>query len=238
MYLTEKELLERQRSQFYRLQKFLKEKNIDIDDFCELLPGVFHINRIKSVEMVYLDKITREKVGLERDKVEREGLQVLKKVLDPSCMDYLVQVNKNADFSDPSFILSTFQNLSFDPMEWIERNKHSYTWCFSSKKKLSNDLTISITQPLNELGRIYPQLGKVLEDNVFLKKNFRKFDSLTRREKEIMRLISEGKTSNQISEQLFISTYTVTTHRKNIWQKLEIKSYAELIKFAEYFELL
>lgn len=238
MYLAEKELLEKQRNQFFRLQKFLREKNIDIDEFCDLLPGIFHMNRINSVEMVYLDKSTRGKVEIEKNKVEKDGMQVIQKILEPSCMDYLVQVNKSADFSCPSFILSTFQSLSFDPMETIEKNKHQYTWCFSSKKKFSDDLTISITQPLNELGKVYHQLEKVLEENFFLKKNFRKFDLLTRREKEIMRLISQGKTSQQISEELFISPHTVTTHRKNIWYKLEIKSYSEMLKFAEHFDML
>lgn len=238
MYLTEKELLEQQRSQFFRLQKFLTQKKIDIDEFCDLLPGVFHLNRINSIEMVYLDKTTRERIEIPKSNIEREGMRVLKKFLDPSCMDYLVQVNKAADFSDPTYILSTFQNISFDPMEVMDQNQHQYNWCFSSKKKFSDELTISITQPLNEIGKLYLQLEKVLEENLFLKKNFKLFNMLTRREKEIMRLISQGKTSQQISEELFISPHTVTTHRKNIWYKLEIKSYAELIRFSEHFELI
>ena len=238
MHLTEKELLRNQRSQLFRLQKFLREKKIDIDEFCDLLPGVFHLNRINSIEMVYLDKTTREKVGLKKDKVERDGMQVLQKLMEPSCMEYLIKVNKHADFSDPSFVLSTFQNLAFYPMECVEKNRFQYTWCLSSKKVFSDDLTISITQPLDELGLVYHQLEKVLEENLYLKKNFRKFDALTRREREIMRLISQGQTSQQIADQLFISSHTVITHRKNIWQKLEIKSYAELIKFAEHFDLL
>ena len=167
MHLTEKELLEQQRRQFFQLQRFLQEKNIDIDEFCDLLPGVFHLNRINSVEMVYLDKTTREKVEVEKNKVEKDGIQVLKKILEPSCMEYLIQLNKSADFSDPSYILSTFQNLSFDPIEVIEENRHRYHWCFSSKKRFTDDLTISITQPLNELGKVYYQLEKVLEENLF-----------------------------------------------------------------------
>ncbi|MCC9168141.1 response regulator transcription factor [Pontibacter harenae] len=238
MYATEKELLQNQRHQLFRLQKFLRDKRIDIDDFCDLLPGVFHLNRINSVEMVYLDKTTREKVEIKKNRVESDGMQVLKNLLEPSCMEYLVGVNKHADFSDPSYILSTFQHLSFNPIKVIEQKKHTYTWCFSSKKRFSDDLTISITQPLDELGSVYRQLEKVLEENVYLKKNFKKFSALTRREKEIMRLISQGRTSAQIAEQLFLSPHTVITHRKNIWQKLEIRSYAELLKFSEHFDLL
>lgn len=238
MFLTKKELLENQRNQLFRLQKFLREKNIDIDDFCDLLPGVLHMNRINSVEVVYMDKTTREKVEIEKHKIEKDGVQFLKKILDPSCMDYLIQANKTADFSDPSFILSTFQNLSFDPIKVIEKNQHQHTWCFSSKKKFSDDLTISITHPLHELGKIYQQLEKVLEENLFLKKNFKKFELLTRREKEILRLISKGQTSDQVAEQLFISVHTEKTHRKKIRYKLGTRSYAELVRFAQQFDLL
>lgn len=55
---------------------------------------------------------------------------------------------------------------------------------------------------------------------------------LTKREKEILGLISEGLTSHQISEQLYISPLTVDTHRKNLLTKLEVPNTAVLIRFA------
>lgn len=56
--------------------------------------------------------------------------------------------------------------------------------------------------------------------------------SLTRREREIISLIVKGMTSQEISERLFISYYTVGQHRKNIMQKLQLKNSAELVRFA------
>jgi DNA-binding NarL/FixJ family response regulator len=55
---------------------------------------------------------------------------------------------------------------------------------------------------------------------------------LSKREKEVLVLISEGMTSQGIGKQLFISKYTVETHRKNILRKLELSSSTELVKFA------
>ena len=55
---------------------------------------------------------------------------------------------------------------------------------------------------------------------------------LSVREKEIVRLLSKGLSNKEISEQLFISTHTVITHRKNITRKLNIKSVAGLIVYA------
>lgn len=55
---------------------------------------------------------------------------------------------------------------------------------------------------------------------------------LTRREKEILRLIAQGKTTPDIAEMLFISTHTVDTHRKNLLSKLDVRNVAGLVKYA------
>lgn len=55
---------------------------------------------------------------------------------------------------------------------------------------------------------------------------------LTKREKEILKLLTEGKTSVTIGEELFLSPLTVDTHRKNIIQKFQVKNVAELINVA------
>ena len=55
---------------------------------------------------------------------------------------------------------------------------------------------------------------------------------LTKREKEILKLIAEGHSSQEIADQLFISLRTVETHRLNINQKLDVKNTAGLVKEA------
>lgn len=55
---------------------------------------------------------------------------------------------------------------------------------------------------------------------------------LTRREKQILSLIAEGKTSQIIAQELFLSPLTVDTHRKNLIQKFEVKNVAELVMAA------
>lgn len=55
---------------------------------------------------------------------------------------------------------------------------------------------------------------------------------LSSREKEILRLIGEGKTSQQIADELFIGKSTVDTHRKNILKKMNIYGKTDLIRFA------
>ena len=57
-------------------------------------------------------------------------------------------------------------------------------------------------------------------------------DPLTPRERQILKLIAEGKTSKEIAVLLFISTHTVNNHRKNIKRKLNIRKNADLVKYA------
>lgn len=55
---------------------------------------------------------------------------------------------------------------------------------------------------------------------------------LTRREKEITKLIVEGKTSQEIADILYISPRTVEAHRANLMQKLGLKNTAALVRYA------
>lgn len=63
-------------------------------------------------------------------------------------------------------------------------------------------------------------------DNAFLQQFH-----LTRREKEILQLISRQHTNQQIANHLHLSIYTIETHRKNIMKKLQLKTPAALMKF-------
>lgn len=58
------------------------------------------------------------------------------------------------------------------------------------------------------------------------------YDRLTPREKQVFKLLAEGKTSREISTYLTISLKTAMTHRSNIMEKLNIHSRAELIRYA------
>lgn len=57
-------------------------------------------------------------------------------------------------------------------------------------------------------------------------------EELSTRELQVLELIVKGKSSKEISEELFLSHHTVNSHRKNILKKLNLKSPAELIIYA------
>ncbi|NNE75874.1 MAG: response regulator transcription factor, partial [Pricia sp.] len=61
---------------------------------------------------------------------------------------------------------------------------------------------------------------------------------ITRREKEVLLLISDGMTNNEIATKLFISITTVDSHRKNLLSKFEARNTATLIKKATLFDFI
>ncbi|MCP5052395.1 MAG: response regulator transcription factor [bacterium] len=57
-------------------------------------------------------------------------------------------------------------------------------------------------------------------------------EPLSPREREVLKLVAEGKSNKEIAELLFISTRTVENHRANIMNKLKLKKTADLIRYA------
>lgn len=57
-------------------------------------------------------------------------------------------------------------------------------------------------------------------------------EALTRREREILKLLAEGKKSQEIADILFVSIHTVRVHRYNLMKKLKFKSLADMVRYA------
>ncbi len=85
----------------------------------------------------------------------------------------------------------------------------------SGKKYLSDDITEMVIQ-----GYLDPEEESENKND------------LSEREIEVLKLYAEGKSTREISERLFISVKTVGTHKQHIFEKLGIKSNADMIKYA------
>jgi DNA-binding NarL/FixJ family response regulator len=109
---------------------------------------------------------------------------------------------------------------------------------FLSKDTEEDELIKSILEVYNGKNFLSGKISSNLLMEYFIKqKNDAKeakdnLDSLTKRELEIITLIAEGLTSKEIARKLNISHKTVETHRVTIFQKLELKSVVDLVKFA------
>lgn len=101
------------------------------------------------------------------------------------------------------------------------------------------ELIEAIDEVMN--GKIYLSKAanqKILEQFNSLKDAAQDLPGLTRREKEILKLLYDGHNGPQIAEKLFLSHYTIETHRKNLMQKLNVSSTQQLLKLAVEHKLL
>jgi DNA-binding NarL/FixJ family response regulator len=64
------------------------------------------------------------------------------------------------------------------------------------------------------------------------KSNLDVYETLTNRERLVLQLAAEGKTSSEIAGALFISPRTAETHRSNLMRKLSLRSQTDLVRFA------
>ena len=104
------------------------------------------------------------------------------------------------------------------------------------KKAADTELVAAIRAVHRGETFIYPTLTRVLVDSYIHKRETPKpgqpADELTPRETEVLRLVAQGYTSQQIADQLSISTNTVETHRAHIMEKLGLRGRAQLFRYA------
>jgi DNA-binding NarL/FixJ family response regulator len=83
-------------------------------------------------------------------------------------------------------------------------------------------------------GRRYlsPKVAGIVADQVTKRSNISPLDRLSKREREILQLVAEGRSSARIGEQLHLSPKTVDTYRSRLMQKLQLQDVTGLVKFA------
>jgi two-component system, NarL family, nitrate/nitrite response regulator NarL len=125
--------------------------------------------------------------------------------------------------------LSTFKQRSY-VSQMIANGANGYLIKSAAKEEIEQAITDVMAGKMYfsiDINNTKPET--IAEDEV---------PTLTRREKEILKLIAEGLTTNDIAQKIFVSPYTVDTHRKNLLSKFEVSNTALLIKTAATFGLL
>lgn len=119
--------------------------------------------------------------------------------------------------------MSTFNERSYIS-QMVQQGASGYLLKSASKEEIEEAiLTVNA-------GKLYMSLDLDLSKQE--QQEMKKIPVLTSREKEVLTLIAEGLTNAQIAEKLFVSPYTVDSHRKNLLTKFEVNNTAGLIKLA------
>ncbi len=119
--------------------------------------------------------------------------------------------------------LSTFDQKSF-VLKMMDNGASGYLLKTASKQELTKAIRV-----VSEGGTYLSHLASDALKSALRDKSSLPF--ITRREKEVLKLIADGLTNVEIAKKLFISTSTVDTHRKSLLAKFNKKNTAALVRF-------
>lgn len=103
---------------------------------------------------------------------------------------------------------------------------------YVTKSALGSELVSAVRTVYNGEAFLYPTAATALVGGYLHRSEEDPYDSLTNREKEILKLVAEGHTSRQIGELLLLCEKTVTGHRTRLMGKLDLHNRTELVKYA------
>jgi DNA-binding NarL/FixJ family response regulator len=124
--------------------------------------------------------------------------------------------------------MSTYNDASI-----IKQMVHKGARGYLIKNASANELYTAIENVYYGKTYFSPDVQRILAES-----SLKNIPHLTRREKEILRLIASGETTQQIADKLFVSPLTVETHRRNLMQKFSVNNAPALIKMAIDHKLL
>lgn len=129
----------------------------------------------------------------------------------------------------------TYVNEAGIITQLIKKGANGYLLKNMEREELINAINLVLD------GSIYLSKGasdKIVQQLQHLELPSTNVPALTRREKEILELLAEGLTSHDIANRLFLSAYTVDTHRKNMLQKFNVHNTQALLKVVNSFKML
>ncbi|MFH6982645.1 response regulator [Marinoscillum luteum] len=135
-------------------------------------------------------------------------------------------------FPDVKFIVLTMHADGQYVVKAVRSGAFGYLLKNADKEELSEAiLTVS-------KGKKYfnSEISQLMVGNISLEGD--NTQRLSERETQVLQLVSNGKTTKEIAEELFVSSRTVETHRVNMMKKLDVQNTAELIKKAVKLKLI
>jgi DNA-binding NarL/FixJ family response regulator len=120
----------------------------------------------------------------------------------------------------------------YDNKEYILSSIKAGASGFVPKRVVASELVSAIQAVHLGDSFLHPSAAKFLIEDYLQKVEEDPYDSLTDREREILKLVAEGRTNSEIADLLSVSVKTVLGHRTSVMEKLDIHNRTELIKYA------
>ena len=203
----------------------------------ELMPGIVVVHELEGFKPLFMTQNGLKLLGLNLDELIATGENYKKLFLNTEFMEGYLGVLETLLLNDENDETYTFfTQVRYKPGQ-------EFLWYASSLKAFHRDSgnpthTVAVSVPIEDYQRTSKRAERLLGEEMFRKRNNKKFATLGEREREVLRLVALGKSSSEIAGVLHISTDTVNSHRKNIKQKLGISSTYEFTEYTYSFDLI
>ena len=236
--LNQLELEHSCQAQLLSLGNHIHQHTLRIEDIGDYIPGSVMVQDLSRMTNTYMNQTGCDILQHSSEELELLGPAYFSKFFPPEEINILKsELQHFAMEGDPGKIHSFFQRVRSD-------EQSDYKWYFTTSRLYPSDdvseglKMMHIAIPADTLSYSGRKLSNLVQDDALIRKNLHKFVLLSIREKEVIRLIVEGKSSAEIADCLFLSIHTVNNHRKNIIHKLDVTSLSQLIKFAVAFAII
>ncbi len=225
---TDSEVISGNSMKIYQLAKLLQTQPEIFYQIAEYLPFVVFQSERESLNWQWGNNFGLE--YFEVNQGEAPDLSTLAKKANTEILEHNITKIKHFEKqNDKNAMCSYYQLFEFE-------NKNQ--WVSSSKIITCDNNFFSISYFLEDFAGFGTYIHEVLDTTFSDINAWKRFQALSKKEKEILQLIAQGKSAKEIAKTTYISEHTVRTHRKNIYRKIDVKNLYGLIKFAESFKLL
>lgn len=207
----------------------LKSKADASDKICQIVD-------FEKYSQVYFNPVAENFFGTTNKVLTKLGFAYVFKYLHP--YNFNIVQHHIAYFSNPDNYNKVLSHVYYvntsNGWKWLYNCTKVSSFTKAGKAKYLFVSGVDISEILSGNGK-YKKIKKNIN---FINEHGSLFYQLTNREKEILSMIIEEKSSIEIGEILHISNTTVDTHRNNIIKKLQVKSSVGLVKYAIMFDLI
>jgi len=237
--LTERESIDLADCQLTSLGIAISKGEYTISDVGDIFPGSVMIHDVNIVKMTYMNQWGCNHLRYSLEELQQMGDAYYKKFFyEEEIRMHMAGAINFIKKQETTSLFSYYEKLKIERRTQSGLYYTSYKLLATENSRTPSGKLIVTSTPVKGIGLAVNKLSKLVAESEYAVRNHKKYLGLTSREKQIISLLVDGKSSSEISDELFISYHTVTTHRKNIMRKLDICSFSELLKFANAFDLI
>ncbi len=230
--MEEKKIIEEPQKKLYKLCQLIEQGIISLQDIGDIVPGIMHVNSREDLALEFMSKLGCDIIRYSNEELQKLGASVLEKhqseyTLKVTYPKLFAELSKN----DMDQVIPFFQ-------DWQYNKGENPVFHFTSTKILNETQTISISLFPNNIEYLTKNVNNMFGVNTIFEKYFCLYKKLTKREKEIVKLLGKELSRKEISCLLFIDEKTVKKHCENIFKKLHTNKRTEIEKIAMAFSTI